>query len=91
VLDQSTRKKHIVTLLGEWSVPDFVAVDAVRDDLNGFTGRANRGEPISADRRDRYQMLGYTSGEVLGDLAERGEVTEIVLPVVAPDLVPGGD
>ena len=88
MFDEPASEEHVVALFGERRASDLLNVDAVRDDFDVLTGGTNGGKPVGRDGRDRYRMLWCACGDVLGELTERSGVTEILLPVVAPDLVP---
>ena len=91
--DESPGEQHVerVALVGERRVANLVDVDAVRDDLDCVSVPANIGEAVGGDTRDGDGVLGDSDGEVFGELPEGGEHAEVVVPVIAPHLVPGRD
>lgn len=91
VRDEPAGEQDIETDLGRRDGSDAVDVDAVGDHLDGLAGGAERREAVGGDSRDGDGVLGDAGGEVLDGLAEGGEAAEVALPVVPPDLVPGGD
>jgi len=74
----------------ELRVADLFGVDAVLNDPDTLTVRALGCDTVEGYFQDGDSVLWGSGGEVLGELAERGEAAEVVFPVVAPDLVPGG-
>jgi len=91
VLDQTPGEEHVVALLREGRGANLLGVNAVRDDLDTVAVGADGCEAVGGDARDCDGVLWRSGGEVFGKLAEQGELAEVVVPVFAPDLVPGVD
>jgi len=91
VLDEAPGEEHVVALLGEGSVLDLLNVDSVGDGADAVAWGTDFREAVGGDARNGDGVLWRARGEVFGKLAERGEVAEVLGPVVAPDLVLGGD
>ena len=50
VFNEPTGKQDVIPRLGEWCILDLIDVDAIRDDFDGLSGRANGGEAVGCNR-----------------------------------------
>ena len=93
--DEASSKEDIVAVMavGFWErcVAYLRDVDAVRDDLDSISGRADLAEAVGGDARHGDRVLRDAGGEVFGEFPEGGERAEVFRPVGAPDLVPRRD
>lgn len=91
VFDEPPGEEHVVGGRGNGRTPDLVHVDSVGDDFDVFSSGSDFGEALGSDSGDSDWVLWGARGDVLDEFAAKRESAQVFIPVVTPDLVPGGD